>query len=397
MAGRSQRWPIIVLIGAFCAMWGGCGSNKQTVCATPANSSLCTCGGGCPIQAQPVLFATTTSDQILGFSIAPSGALTSLASVSGPANSQSIAGMNGAIFFADAPDNQVAGASWNIPSGTITAAQGSPFSLGTGSGGPTSLLFDNELNLYATEPNGTIIGYSTPGNGTLSTPLPGSPYSAGVTPAQMAFAQLNSGAALYASDPGDSIGGILAFSVNSDGSLSPLSGSPFSTVAGASPSFLLWVTDTSENQFLFASLSNAGQVAAFSIDTSTGALTAVSGSPFTVGNGPDTLAEVVVNGSSELLVMNTVDHTVAAFTISSTGSLAPLGSPVPVGTASGGMAIYGDGNEVNGVTYGPLVYTADTAASAIETVNVNDSTGALSAGTVVSTSLPPVQLIQPSP
>ncbi|HTW31671.1 MAG TPA: hypothetical protein VMD76_08340 [Candidatus Sulfotelmatobacter sp.] len=305
--------------------------------------------------------------------------------------------MNGAIFFADAPDNQVAGASWNIPSGTITAAQGSPFSLGTGSGGPTSLLFDNELNLYATEPNGTIIGYSTPGNGTLSTPLPGSPYSAGVTPAQMAFAQLNSGAALYASDPGDSIGGILAFSVNSDGSLSPLSGSPFSTVARASPSFLLWVTDTSENQFLFASLSNAGQVAAFSIDTSTGALTAVSGSPFTVGNGPDTLAEVVVNGSSELLVMNTVDHTVAAFTISSTGSLAPLGSPVPVGTASGGMAIYGDGNEVNGVTYGPVVYTADTAASAIETVNVNDSTGALSAGTVVSTSLPPVQLIQPSP
>jgi hypothetical protein len=397
MDGRSQSWPTVLLIAGLCALWAGCGSHQPVVCASPANSSLCTCGGGCPIQAQPVLFATTTSDQILGFLIAPSGSLTAVAPVSGPANSQSITGMNGAIYFADSPNDQVAGESWSITSGTLSIAQGSPFSLGTGSGGPTSLLFDNYLNLYATEPNGTIVGYSTPGNGTVTAPLPASPYPAGVTPAQMALALLNSGAALYASDPGDSVGGILAFSVNSDGSLSPISGSPFPTVAGASPSFLLQVTDFNENRFLFASLSNASRVASFSIDSSTGALTPVPGSPFTVGNGPGTLASVFVNQSGELLVMNTLDHTVAAFTISSTGALAPIGSPVPVGTPSDGMAIYPDGDYVNGVTYGPVLYTADTAASAIETVNVNSSTGAISPGTVVATSLPPVQLIQPAP
>lgn len=330
MDGRSQSWPTVLLIAGLCALWAGCGSHQPVVCASPANSSLCTCGGGCPIQAQPVLFATTTSDQILGFLIAPSGSLTAVAPVSGPANSQSITGMNGAIYFADSPNDQVAGESWSITSGTLSIAQGSPFSLGTGSGGPTSLLFDNYLNLYATEPNGTIVGYSTPGNGTVTAPLPASPYPAGVTPAQMALALLNSGAALYASDPGDSVGGILAFSVNSDGSLSPISGSPFPTVAGASPSFLLQVTDFNENRFLFASLSNASRVASFSIDSSTGALTPVPGSPFTVGNGPGTLASVFVNQSGELLVMNTLDHTVAAFTISSTGALAPIGSPVPV-------------------------------------------------------------------
>jgi 6-phosphogluconolactonase len=396
MGGRSQRWLTVLLIAGLCALWVGCGSHP-VVCASPADSSGCTCGA-CPLQAQPVLFATTTSDQILGFSIAASGSLTSLAPVSGPANSQSITSMSSEILFADSPNNQVAGELWDIVSGSLSTVQGSPFSLGTGSGGPTSLLLDNYLNLYATEPNGTIVGYSTSGVGTVISPLPGSPYRAGVTPTQMAFASLNnSGTALYASDPGDSIGGILAFSANADGSLSPISGSPFPTFAGSSPSFLLQVTDSNGNQFLFASLSNTGQVASFSINTSTGALTPVAGSPFTVGNGPGTLANVFVNGSSELFVINTLDHTVAAFTISSTGSLAPVGSPVSVGTASGGMAIYPGGDYVNGITYGPVLYTADTVASAIETVDVNYSTGAISAGTVVATSSPPVQLIQPAP
>jgi hypothetical protein len=61
------------------------------------------------------------------------------------------------------------------------------------------------------------------------------------------------------------------------------------------------------------------------------------------------------------------------------------------------MAIYPGGDYVNGITYGPVLYTADTVASAIETVDVNYSTGAISAGTVVATSSPPVQLIQPAP
>src|ERR1019366_5697051 len=103
--------------------------------ASPADSSGCSCGG-CPLQAQPVLFATTTSDQILGFSIAASGSLTSLAPVSGPANSQSITSTGSEIFFADSPYNQVAGELWDIGSGALSTAQGSPFSLGTGSGGP---------------------------------------------------------------------------------------------------------------------------------------------------------------------------------------------------------------------------------------------------------------------
>lgn len=397
MGVRLQRWLTTLFVAGFCAISGGCGSHSPIPCQSAAGGGTCICA--CPVFAQPVLFASTTSNQILGFSIAPSGSLTSLAPVSGPANSQSITNTSNTIYFADSTANQVAAESWTISSGTISAVPGSPFSLGTGSSGPTSLLADDYLNLYASEPNGTIVGYSTEGEGALTAPLPNSPYPAGVTPAQMAYTLLATpgSVALYASDPGDSVGGILGFSINSDGSLTALSSSPFATVAGAGPSFLLQVTDASENQFLFASLSNTGQIAAFQIDTSTGALTPAPGSPFTVGNGPGTLASTYLNGSSELFVMNTLDHTVAAFTISSTGSLTALGSPVPVGTASGGMAIYPGGDSLNGTTYGPTLYTADTSASAIDTVNVSYSTGAISAGTVVPTSLPPVQLIEPNP
>ena len=398
MGVRSQDWLAVLLVAGLCGIGAGCG-NTRVACesaAGGANSGTCVCA--CPVHLQPALFATTSSDQILGFTIATSGALTALTPISGPTNSQNIASQGDEVFFADPPSNQVAAYTLDITTGGITAAAGSPFSLGTGLSGPSALVVDNYNNLYATEPNGTIVGYTTQGNGIVTTPLPGSPYPAGVTPTQMAYAFLNSpGVALYASDPGDSVGGILAFTVNTDGSLSQLSGSPFATVAGGGPSYLLQVTDASENQFLFASLSNTGQVAAFSIDPTTGALTSVPGSPFTVGNGPGSLASAFLNGTEELFVFNTFDHTVAAFTIASNGSLTPLGSPVPVGTASGGMAMYSGGGGSYGMTYGPTLYAADTAASAIETVSVNYSTGAISAGTTVPTSLPPVQLIQPMP
>ena len=242
-------------------------------------------------------------------------------------------------------------------------------------------------NLYASESNGTIVGYSNPETATL-TALPGSPYAAGIAPTQMAFAVLPSSSPLavrlYASDSGDPNGGILAFAIASDGSLSPIAGSPFATIPNAGPSYLLNTMNSTGNQFLFVSLSNAGQIAGFSIDNSTGALTPIPGSPFTSGKGPGTL----VNGqANQLFVINTGDHNVEAFNIATNGVLTPSGSPVAVGTASGGMAA----DSFSALSYSQL-YIADTAASSIEIVNVDNSSGAISAGGTVSVSSPPLQL-----
>ncbi len=385
MAKRSPEFLICFLIVGLCMTFWGCGTSSH-FCGD--------CCGNCPAQGNPFLYATTTSNQILGFSIASTGALTPIASPTGPANSQSIAGNPnwGTLLFADSPSNQVVVESLNIGTGSLTSAPGSPFTLGSASGGPNSIMIGPAgpyENLYASEPNGTIIGY-TPGNaGTLAAPLPGSPYAAGIAPTHMAFAQLTSSsslaASLYASDSSDLNGGILAFAIASDGSLSPITGSPFATAPNAGPSYLLNTTNNTGNQFLFVSLSNAGQIAGFSIDNATGALTPIPGSPFTAGKGPGTLID---GSANQLFVINTGDHTVEAFNVASNGVLTPMGSPVAVGTASGGMAFY----PLSALSYSHL-YTADADASSIEIVNVDNSSGAISAGGTVSATSPPLQLV----
>jgi hypothetical protein len=382
MGQRSAELFACLLILGLGVIPSGCGNGHRVICSASADSSSCNCGS-CPAQVIPQLYATTTSNQILGFSIGTSGALTPLSPVSGPANSESITGIDSALMFADSSTNQVFSETVDFVSGVLTPVSGSPFTLGTVAGGPTSIMIGPYANFYATEPNGTIVGYSTPGEGMLTAPLPGSPYTAGTTPAQMASAALTSSSSaafsLYASDPGDANGGILAFSLASDGYLSPIAGSPFSTSPDSGPSFLLNGSGGGSGQFLFVSLSNAGEVAVFMIDDTTGALTPVPGSPFTVGNGPNTLIE---DSANHLFVMNTVDHTVAAFSVAANGVLTPIGSPVAVGTASGGMAFY-PGNQL---------YTADTTASSIEIVNVDSTSGALSSAGSVAVSVPPLQL-----
>jgi len=378
MAKRSPEFLICFLIVGLCMALWGCGTNSR----------FCGLACGPTPQYNALLYATTTSNQILGFSIASTGALTPIASTAGPANSQSTAGVFGALLFADSSSNEVVVESVTIDTGALTPVPGSPFTLGSASGGPNSIIVGpSGQTLYASEPNGTIVGYSSLGSATM-TALPGSPYAAGIAPTQMAVAQLTSSsplaASLYASDSSDPNGGILAFAVASDGSLSPIAGSPFATTPNAGPSYLLNTMNSAGNQFLFVSLSNAGQIAGFSLDNSTGSLTPIPGSPFTAGKGPGTLIKGIAN---ELLMINTGDHTVEAFNIAVNGVLTPNGSPVAVGTANGGIALYLEETQPSS----PL-YAADTAASSIDMVNVDNSSGAISAGGTVSASSPPLQL-----
>jgi hypothetical protein len=314
-------------------------------------------------------------------------------STTGPSDSQSVAGVFNTLMFADTSNNTVDSVAVNQATGALTPIQGSPFSLGAPGGGPTSITVGPYAYFYATEPNGTIVGFGTTSVvGVLGAPLPNSPYAAGVAPSQMAFAaQYNTGTFfLYASDPGDPNGGILAYSLDLSGSLTPVQGSPFPTLPSASPSFVLYgayiqTAGDPGTQFLLVSLTNLGKVAVFAIDSNTGALTAVPGSPFAVGNGPGALVEDDFN---HVFVMNGSDHTVSAFDLGGNGVLIPIGSPVAVGTANGGMA-YFPWNQL---------YVADTASSAIWTLNVDPTTGVLTqAGPPLTVSSPPLQLTYVGP
>ena len=295
------------------------------------------------------------------------------------------------MMFADNSTNAVDSVIADPVTGALTSVQGSPFSLGTPDGGPNSIMVGPYGYLYATEPNGTIVGLNTSSEiGSFGSALPNSPYPAGVSPSQMAFAaQGDLGTFfLYASDPGDSSGGILAYSLDSSGSLTPIRGSPFPTLPNAKPSFVLFDSyypspGTQGPQFLLVSLTGIAKVAVFAIDSSTGALTQVPGSPFAVGNGPNTLA---ADSANHVFVMNAADHTVSAFNLGSNGGLTAIGSPVSLGTASGGIALASSYSSVE-------LFVADTTGSAIWTLNVDQTTGELTLSDQVVRALnPPLQL-----
>lgn len=330
--GSPAGFGVLSLL-CFCLILTGCSTQPTIACAGASGGAQCT-------NPNLFLYATTTSNQVLPFSISPSGSLTALTPAAGPANSGSIANLGFFLMFADPSGNAVDSDQIN-GTGTLTAVPGSPFSLGTAAGGPTSILAAPYGFFYATEPNGSIVGFTTPNNGTLTAPVPNSPFAAGVAPSQMAVATLAGSAAapnaLYVSDAADISGGILAFTIDSAGSLSPIAGSPFSaspnaaagSVLVASPYLFVLLTS-------YTSLTNLGYVAVLAIDLNTGALTPVPGSPFAVGNAPAALAE---DSSNHLFVLNTGDHTVSAFSIASNGVLTAIGAPVAAGTATGGIAL----------------------------------------------------------
>lgn len=364
------------VLGILCLMLAACSSTPPPIIVCgDANGGQCT-------NPDAHIYATTTSNQILSFSVSSaSGALTTLTPTAGPANSSSVANVGLFLMFADPSTNQVDSYQIN-GDGTLMSVPGSPFALGTAAGGPTSIMAAPFGFFYATEPDGTIAGFSAPGNGTLTGAVPNSPFAAGIAPAQMAVAALSASApapiALYATGGGPN-GGILAYTVDSAGSLSLITGSPFAvlpdwsagSVVVASPYVLALFTSN-------AAATNFGKVAALSIDLNTGALTSVPGSPFAVGNAPAALA---IDSSNHLFVLSSADHTVSAFGIGSNGVLTPIGTPVAAGTATSGMALFP-----------PYLYVADTTASSILIFNIAPTTGAVTAAGSMSVASPPRQL-----
>jgi 6-phosphogluconolactonase len=94
-----------------------------------------------------------------------------------------------------------------------------------------------------------------------------------------------SGRFLYASGQGNNT--IQAFTFGTAGTLTPVAGSPFSTgPSGINP--MNMVTDP-DGRFLYVADFDAGvggNISAFTVDTNTGALTLITGSPFPAGMGP---------------------------------------------------------------------------------------------------------------
>jgi 6-phosphogluconolactonase len=189
-------------------------------------------------------------------------------------------------------------------------------------------------------------------------------YSAGFASASSPWSLAMSGQFVSAVDVNSDEITALTLDTNT-GDLSPIAGSPFPT---NSQNPIACVTDPA-GHFLFVANANGANVSVFAIDPVTGALTEVQGSPFPTGGGPEAL--VVSPNGQVLYVANSFDKTITAFAISSTtGSLTVVaGSPFSNG-ASGALGLTIDPS-------GKRLYSMDHDTNEVVTFGINSSTGAL--------------------
>jgi len=167
---------------------------------------------------------------------------------------------------------------------------------------------------------------------------------------------------------------ISAFSVNaSTGALSALASSPVSVPASSQ---LYEIKTDPTGRFLYAVDQSANKIFGFSINSSDGSLTAVTGSPFATGTAPQSLA--FDSTGLFVYVSNSGSNNISAFSLnSSTGVLAPLaGSPYTVsGTNPTPNQIVRAGNHL---------YVTDSGTNSIDVFSIAAGTGALTEGVAAS-------------
>jgi 6-phosphogluconolactonase len=264
----------------------------------------------------------------------------------------------------------------NRNSGELTEVAGSPFESGVG---PTSFAFDasgthlciasgtspvapvntlisaysvnssgalvplanytvsGELSTVATAGNhlyvagfytNSITVFSIEASGELIPNVPGSPFATDTGPFSVVTDP--SGSVLYTANDGAPTaneatpGSISAFTIGSTtGALTPVAGNPLS-IAVAGP-----ISIDPMGKFLFVPETNG--VSVYAISTASGALSEVAGSPFSAGTNPGSVSVAPTNQT--VYVVNAGSANISEFTLGTTGALTPLaGSPVPVGT-----------------------------------------------------------------
>jgi 6-phosphogluconolactonase len=308
--------------------------------------ALGACGGGstlitCPHPPCTVrppaefLYATTATGQVLSLPIdSATGAVGTASSVPGPVTSLGIAAVGSQFVYAsDFQHDLIYGYSINATTGSattgaLTPVAGSPFA-------QPPLTVPNGL---AAGPGGNLL-YATAGVGVdafslSNTGVPaliaGSPFASS---GNLELVVDPSGKFLFTPNL-DPPNGVSAFTIDSaTGTLTLVPGSPFlfagQTVLNSRP---FGIVVDSTGQFVYVTLQTTNQVAAFSIVSATGALASVPGSPFPAGNTPFLLATT----GKFLYVSNALDGTLSGYSIDSTsGVLTPLaGFPLSLPAAS---------------------------------------------------------------
>jgi 6-phosphogluconolactonase len=261
-------------------------------------------------------------------------------------------------YVANFNGNNVSGYTINPSTGALTPIPGSPFTTG---GFPRSVAVDPSGKFaYTANEEGTVSGYTIdPSTGAL-TAIAGSPFTTGGDLRSIAVDP--SGKFAYLADFG---GHVLGYTINpTTGALTAIAGSPFATAEEAN-------SVTVDPSGRFAYVANFGDVFGYTINPTTGALTAIAGSPFAAGIGPDSVA-VAPSGKFAYAANDQVvgqNGDVSGYTINpTTGALTAIaGSPFAAG--SGPQSVVVDPS-------GKFAYVANFGGD-VSGYTINPTTGAL--------------------
>ena len=200
------------------------------------------------------------------------------------------------VYVTSSPPSIVSGYASNSATGALTPIAGSPFAAGMGA--KNLAVSPKGRFLYVSDSyGGTILIYAINESSGALTTVAGSPFPAGSHPAALAIDPL--GKFLYASNE-TTLGTITAFKIDQNsGALAPVAGSPFSTGPAANAIVIdpsgTFLSATLKNDNETASSGMNGKLKSYRIDSATGALKQIGGSPFEAGEYPAALT--IVNRS----------------------------------------------------------------------------------------------------
>jgi len=360
--------------------------------------------------------ANSLGDDISGYKIdATKGALTPLTGSPFPAGrsprAERVDPSGRFLYAANATSNDISGYTINSSTGELKANEGSPFAAGSA---PASVNVDvtGRFAYVANHGSNNVSGYAINMSTGALTPVLGSPFAAG---SQARFVQVDpSGKFVYVVNAGSNDvwtytiqpstgalslttrgkvrarqapagvafavgsspvkytpkfayvanlhGGVFGYTVDSaSGALTPISGSPFS---GSTPRSV--AVDPS-GRFAYAVNTSSNDVSGYLIDATTGALTPISRFSFVAGTGRQFVA---VDPSGRFAyVANFLDNTVSGSTIdAATGALGPVpGSPFPAGFP---VSVAVDPT-------GRFAYVTNLAQDTVSGYTISPTTGAL--------------------
>ncbi len=316
------------------------------------------------------LYVLGGDDLVYGYAIASDGSLTALQSPPGSAtrSNHMVTTASGSFLYLESMysgTKTLYGFSVDPNTGALTPVPGSPYNPQDGSGQGDIWMHPSGQFLYA-------IGYSVPGfsidqtTGAL-TALSGMGLDSDISP----FID-PSGQYLYIYPSFEEFG-IVPLVISSNGQVTPTSVPPLSILgAGALETGPTFTTGSSAvmftPKFLYTANSGSNNVSAYAIDSSTGQLSSISGSPFGVGITPG--AVVAEPLGRFVYVVNQGDNTVSAFSINSTsGVLSPVpGQPFAVGTQPVSATTDLDGQ---------FLYVANQGSDNISAFLINPASGSL--------------------